>query len=223
MNVVLGYLGSYIYLFGVILGITFLQRLLKFSTELSRKMIHILIGATWLILYHAFWPNKQILIVPISFIIINALSYKFKLFSAIERDDDHDNHLGTIYFSIAITILFMMALYWPKTIMASGIAVFCLCFGDGFAAIAGTMASRPIRITPSKSIQGTLACMLASFFGMLLFSWIMHYPMPIFACVILAIACGLLELVGNGLDNFSITFGIYALASMFIYYGVFVC
>lgn len=220
MNAVLGYLGSYVYLFGVIIGITLLQRFFKFSTELSRKMIHILIGATWLILYHAFWPNWQILIVPISFIIINALSYKFKLFSAIERSDDGKNHLGTVYFSIAITGLFVLALCFENTIMSTGIAVFCLCFGDGFAAIIGTLSKHPIMIRESKSLQGTIACMISAGVGILLFSIVMQYPIPISVLLILSVATGLLELVGHGLDNFSITFGIYLLVSSFMYCGV---
>ena len=215
-----GYLASYLYLFGVILAVTLVQKLTHIQTELSRKIIHILIGTTWLILYHFFWPDWQILIVPVSFILINGLSYKYKLFSAIERTDAGENHLGTIYFSIAMTLLLALALIFPKTILASGLAVACLCFGDGFAAICGTLARHPIAITRHKTVQGTIGCMLAALFGVLFFGWLMGMTIPVSCAVLLAAATGILELVGHGLDNFSIVFGIYALASVLILNGV---
>ena len=63
------------------------------------------------------------------------LVYKFKLFKMIERESDEGNHKGTIYFAIAISVLMGFALLFPSTIMHTGVAVFCLCFGDGFAAL----------------------------------------------------------------------------------------
>ena len=215
-----GYLAAYLYLFGVILAVTLLQKVTGMNTEYSRKLIHILIGATWLILYHFFWPSPQILIVPFSFIIINALSYRFGLFSAIERTGDSENHLGTVYFSIGITALLACALLWPDTVMISGMAVTCLCFGDGFAAICGTMAKHPIPLTKGKSLQGTLGCIAATLAGLLLFSAVMDFSISLPALLLLSAATGLLELVGHGLDNFSIIFGCYGLGCALLALGV---
>ena len=217
MQYLLGYLYSYLYVFGVIFGVTLLQKCTRMSTEISRKLIHILTGGVWIILYRYFWDSWQILVVPASFILINALSYRYKLFSAMERTDG--NHLGTVYFSIGMTVLFLCALLLPKTIMASGLAVFCLCFGDGFAALVGKAVKKPLNITETKSVQGTLSCMVATFLGLCLFSYLLSYPLPLSVVSILSVATGFLELVGKGLDNFTVLFGTYALASIFVFSG----
>ena len=216
----IGYLICYAYLFAVIFGVGILKKILGFSIETSRKIIHTLIVFTWVFLYKFFWNNWQIVIVPISFIIINALSYKFKLFKMIERDDNDDNHKGTIYFSIGITALMVFALLWPKTIMATGIATFTLCFGDGPAALFGTMAKKKIHLCNGKTLQGTISCFLGALIGIYIFALIMSYQIPIWVALILSLATSLLELVGKGLDNFSILGGVYLISTALIYAGV---
>ena len=216
----IGYLVCYAYLFAVIFGVGLFKKLLGFSLETSRKIIHTLIVFTWVFLYHFFWPDWQILIVPISFIIINALSYKFHLFKMIERSDGEDNHKGTIYFAIGITALMVFALIWPKTIMATGLATFALCFGDGPAALFGTHAKNKIHIRHDKTVQGTIACFLGALVGLYIFALIESYNLPLWVALVLSAATALLELVGKGLDNFSILFGVYAIASIMIQNGV---
>lgn len=219
MNV-LGYFVCYVYLFAVIFGVGMLQKIFQFSIETSRKIIHTLIVFTWIFLYHFFWKDWQIVIVPITFIIINALSYRFKLFKMIEREDSTNNHMGTIYFSIGITGLMILALLLPSTIMATGIATFAICFGDGPAALIGAKAKRKVHIRPDKTLQGTAACFVGACVGLLLFVFIMPVDIPIWAILTLSFATALFELVGKGLDNFSILFGVYLIASIMIRNGV---
>lgn len=216
----MGYVVCYAYLFAVIFGVGLLQRLFHFSIETSRKIIHTLIVFTWVFLYVFFWDNWQIIIVPISFIIINGLSYKFKLFKMIERDDDNNNHLGTVYFSVGITALMIFALIWPQTIFATGLATFALCFGDGPAALFGTLAKKKTSLCNGKTLQGTIACFVGTLVGLYVFALVMSYDLPLWIALILSIATAFLELVGKGFDNFSILFGVYAIASVFVYYGV---
>ena len=64
----------------------------------------------------------------------------------IERNNEEDNHKGTIFFAMGITALMVFALIWPQTIMATGLATFALCFGDGPAALIGTHAKNKINI-----------------------------------------------------------------------------
>lgn len=216
----IGYLICYAYLFAVIFGVGVFKKILGFSIETSRKIIHTLIVFTWVFLYWYFWNDWQIVIVPISFIIINALSYKFKLFKMIERTDDNDNHKGTIYFSIGITALMCFALLWPRTIMATGIATFALCFGDGPAALFGTMAKNKKYICNGKTLQGTISCFIGTLVGLYVFAFVMSYHIPIWVALILSLATSIFELVGNGLDNFSILGGVYLISSALIYGGV---
>lgn len=216
----MGYFVCYAYLFAVIFGIGILKQILGFTTETSRKIIHTLIVFTWVFLYRYFWDDWQIVVVPISFIIINALSYKFKLFKMIEREDGNNNHKGTIYFSIGITILMFLALIFPKTIMATGIATFALCFGDGMAGLFGSLTRHKAYIYKQKTIQGFVACIVGTMVGLAIFSFIMSYKIPLWAMMIISISTAILELIGQKYDNFTITLGIYALSCLFIFAGV---
>lgn len=216
----IGYLVCYVYLFAVIFGVGFFKEKLGFSLETSRKIIHTLIVFTWVFLYYFFWPDWTIVIVPISFIIINALSYKFHLFKMIERDGGDDNHKGTIYFAVGITALMIFALLWPQTIMATGLATFALCFGDGPAAMFGSKAKNKIIIRQGKTLQGTIACFIGALIGLYVFSAILSYRLPFGVAILLSFATALFELVGKGLDNFSILFGVYIIASIMVQNGV---
>lgn len=111
MNIAIGYCLSYGYLFLAIFGIGTLKKILKFSTETSRKLIHILIGFTWIILYRYLRNTIHFIIIPLSFIIINALSYKFKIFKMFERETNEKNHYGTIYYAIAMTIMATLSFF----------------------------------------------------------------------------------------------------------------
>lgn len=211
-----GYAFTYLYLFFLIGFIGLLQKTLKLSTETSRKLIHIMLSFTWMFLYVFFWKNWQILIVPITFIIINWFSYKTKFFKMIERDTPEENHKGTIYFAIAITLLMVCALIFPKTIMSTGIATFCLCFGDGFAALFGSLFKNRIWIRKRKSVQGSLFCILGASIGIIIFSIMTGFSIPWYLITLLSVTTALLELVGNGYDNFSIVAGIYCLSSLLL-------
>lgn len=213
---VVRYLITYLYLLFVISGVGFICLRLSVPTETSRKLIHILLAFTWVFLYRFFWYDWQIVIIPISFIVINALSYKFKWFKMIERQDEKENHLGTVYFAIAITVLMIMALLFPSTIMQTGIATFCLCFGDGFAALIGSAAKKRIVIKGNKSLQGSIACFVGTVIGLVVFCLIMNYSIPWYSYIIIGLATTLLELVEKGLDNFSITFGVYLLTVLLL-------
>lgn len=215
MNV-LRYFIAYLYLLFVIGGVGFVCMRLLVTTETSRKLIHTLLAFTWIFLYKFFWQDWQIIIIPVSFIVINALSYKFKWFKMIERQNESENHLGTVYFAIAITVLMLLALVFPETIMQTGIATFCLCFGDGFAALFGSAAKNRIIIRKNKSLQGSSACFVGAVVGLLLFSKIMDYSMPWYMYILVGLATTLLELVGKGFDNFSITFGVYLLTALML-------
>ena len=219
--IITGYFVCYAYLFAVIGGIGAIQKLAGFSVEISRKLVHTLIVFTWVFLYHYFWYSWQILIVPLSFIFINTASYRFKIFKMIERDDGRTNHKGTIYFSIGITVLMLSALLMPETIMATGIATFALCFGDGLAAIFGISSKKKVYIVNNKTVAGTISCFLGAVVGLYFFSLLLNYHMPFYSVFLLSIATAALELVGNGFDNFSILFGVYFLSTLFIRSGVF--
>lgn len=212
----MGYLIGFGYLFAVIFGVGLLKKLLRFSVETSRKLIHIFIAFTWLIIYHFFGNTFESLVLPVCFIIINALSYKFKLFKMIEREDG-SNHKGTIYYAIAITLLFIGTLIFKGTLPASGVAVFCLSFGDGAAALFGNLFKKNNpKLIGNKTLIGTICCFIFSIVGIYILGLFVPLGLAFWQILLLSLATAILELVQNGFDNFSVSLGVYALCSVFM-------
>ena len=215
--IVSGYLLSYAYLFGVILVIGAFQKIFRFDVEISRKIIHFLIGFVWLILYKYHAGTWHFLVVPFSFVVINYASYKLKIFKMFEREDEK-NHYGTVFYAISMTVMSGVSLIFPQTLLPYGIAVFCLSFGDAAAALCGKYIRKGNRmITKEKSLFGTLGAIVFSVLGIYLFLLILPAPLQFWQILLLAVASGLLELAGNGLDNFSLPFGVMGLATLFLY------
>ena len=215
MEYLFGYLIGYGFLFAVILGVGALYKKLGFSSELARKLIHILICFTWLVLYKFFAGSWQILVMPISFVIINALSMKYKFFSGMEREGEKSTP-GTVYYALAITILMALSLLRPETLIPSGVAVFSLSFGDGFAAIAGHyLGKNSPKITKNKSLVGSAACFIFTVIGIYILYIFVPLELALWQVLALGLAATLLELVGFGLDNFTITLGVTVLATLF--------
>jgi len=216
MQYLWGYLIGYGFLFAVILGAGAAYKIFRLPSEVSRKIIHISICFTWIVIYKFFSGSWQCLVMPVSFIIINALSLKYHFFKGMEREGEKSTP-GTVYYAMAITLLFAASLVWPETLIPGGIATFCLSFGDGFAALFGELfGKRSPKITTSKSLVGSLACIVFSIIGVLILSLFVPLGLEPYEVIVIGIATSALELVGFGLDNFSITIGIMLLSTLFL-------
>ena len=215
MNYLWGYLIGYGFLFAVILGTGLAYKIFKFPSEVSRKIIHISICFTWIIIYKFFAGSWQSLVMPLSFIIINALSLKYHFFKGMEREGEKSTP-GTVYYAIAITLLFASALIRPETLIPGGVATFCLSFGDGFAALFGEFfGKKSPKITKTKSLVGSIACAVFSIVGIYILSIFVPVNLEFYEILIIGLATAALELVGLGLDNFTITLGVMLLATLF--------
>ena len=158
----------------------------------------------WFLVDYFFKLSIHQIILPAIFIIINLLSYKFKIFASIERDKK--NHPGTIYFAIAITVLATISYIWPETYDYVYFGVASLTLGDGAASLFGTIFNSK-KIRRNKSLIGTIACILAT-----LISFIPYYiyksanVFPFYNLISISLVVGFVELIGYGLDNFSTCF-----------------
>jgi phytol kinase len=103
---------------------------------------------------------------PLSFILINTISYKKHLFPAMEDDVPRDN-LGTIYFPISLCVLVLLCFSGYLPLAAGAVGILIMGYGDGFAALAGTHYGRTqIKIGPwntRKTILGSATMLAASF------------------------------------------------------------
>lgn len=215
------YLFGYGYLALAFLVVTVLKRVFSMRAELSRKLLHILIGYTYVILYdHFIMPEGvspyEVLVMPISFILINYLSYRYRIFDIMERDGA-DNHPGTVYYAVAVTILMAGTIFFPATVIPSGIAIFALSLGDGFAAIFGTLFGKyGPQIGKKKSLVGSLACFFGATVGIYLLMLLVPFSLPFYAVLALGAVTAVCELMPFGLDNFTILFGVTAAATLFM-------
>lgn len=184
--------------------------------ETSRKIIHTMLFMVWVFIDLFFKNTIHQIIIPVIFFVLNTLSYKFKIYKSVEREEN--NHLGTIYFAVAITVVMTLAYFFPALYYPSGAAAFCLTFGDGFAALIGyNFPSRKLR--GGKSILGFFSCFAASAVCLTAFRLIYWPELTISAILILAGAAAISELIGNGLDNFTVTFVAFGLSYLLTAFG----
>lgn len=163
----LGLGGSFLYIFAVI-GVA--QALLasgRLSAASTRKVVHIGVAHWWIIAMLFIDDLAIALIGPVSFIIINAWSYRTHFFHAMEHAEPRRN-LGTIYFPVALTLLVLLTWSGLFPRWYGLIAILTLGWGDGLASLLGeSLGSRDgwirFRIAGgTKSLVGTAAMFFAS-------------------------------------------------------------
>ncbi len=136
-NDVVGLIISYVYAFGLLGVIEFIGKKLGWPIWITRKLTHIGAGMwVWGILY--FFDNWEYGIIPFaSFIVLNYIFYRFKVFKAM---DEEESTPGTVYFAISITLLFL--LFWetdvrPDYVFIAVAAVMAMTWGDAMASLIG--------------------------------------------------------------------------------------
>lgn len=206
--ILLGYIVIFAYIFALIflLGPVINKFL---GTEFSRKIVHVMLFLVWTFIDIFFRHTLHQIIIPVVFLILNSLSYKFKFYKSVERENE--NHLGTVYFAAAITVILTVAYFWRDFYYPSGISVFCLTFGDGFAALIGYhIKTRKLR--NHKSLGGTLACFLATALAIFVFNRCYSLNVSVWGVIAIALLTAILEMAENGLDNFTIVAGTFLLS-----------
>ena len=177
----------------------------KKGKEVTRKYIHIMLSNIWFISM-AFFDNFIIAtILPMLFVIINSLTYKFNLIKIMEREDKKEG-IGTVYYAISLTVLSLVTFYINKPILAlPGILI--MGYGDGLAAVIGQkVKSKSFNILGStKSIAGSATMLIVSLIiSILIFSFI-GIEYLILKAFLIAIIATILEAISvKGLDNITV-------------------
>ena len=173
---ILGLILSYVFVFLVILVATLFQRLTGSSSETSRKIIHVVVG-NWIFIALAFFTEWYYAVIgPLSFILINYMSYRYKIFKAMELDDKNP---GTVYYSVSLTILTLITFSGAKTLILPYLGMMVMSWGDGFASIIGTRY--PLKsIRSGKSFGGTLSFILFSFSSCLIYMIVCDIPASLY-------------------------------------------
>ncbi len=216
IKILMGYVLAVVYVLFAI-GIALVAYKLGLSKKYTRKIVHILVGAEWIILSHFMGPSYHFLIVCVVFTIALALSYFKKLLPAMSSDSENDP--GTVYYGLSMTILSAIALFLPDIMLPFGIGVFCTSVGDGVAGIVGQLIRKNNpKVYRNKTLYGTLANLLSSFLVALSFKLVFDMSLTVWQCLFIAILSAGLELVGAyGLDNLYVSVGIAMFAYALIY------
>lgn len=211
-----GYIFSVLYAMLCLL-LAFIIYKLGAPKKITRKIVHILVGFEWVILYRFMGVSLHFLLVCILFLLILAVAHRRNLMPMISSDGD--NAPGTVYYALAMTLMAAITLLVPEMLLPFGIGVFCTSIGDGLAGVAGQCVRGKInpRIFGKKTLIGGavnfLSCLVVSF----IFSEHFSLGLGIWHCVAIAAFAFELELfTGRGLDNITITLGTSLLAYSFI-------
>lgn len=148
---------SFAYVLAVLLLADLVRRRLHVPVDLTRKIVHVAIGmwvfpTLWLFGRWTWW----VLLPPLVFVLLNALSLRFRFFAAIEVAE---RSLGTVFFPLSFAIL--LALFWPlgRPEVAAG-GVMAMTWGDAMASLVGrAYGRRGYRVWgETKTWLGSFAC-----------------------------------------------------------------
>lgn len=218
-NDLIGLVASYAYAIGLIALAEALRRMLSVPQELTRKLVHIGAGM-WVFGVLALFDHWQWGIVPFAtFIGGNYLFYRYRVFGSM---DSENSAPGTVYFALAITVLFGL-LWRPQgpvdraPIAAAG--AMALTWGDALAALVGRRYGwHRYKIGRStRSWEGSVAMFIAASISMfLVLTWLPGSalsPLAARSSLILALAAALVgaavatvaeALTPHGADNLSV-------------------
>lgn len=222
---VLGYFCAYGYIVLILIMAELAGKLHLLNQEGRRKLVHILLVFTWMIMLHFFQGTIHMILIPASFVLINMLSYlaakkadgvTIPVLSAMERRGSEETP-GTVYYAFSIMVMGILTLFAERLTVPCGMGLFCMAFGDGFAGIVGKRSTGIFarKIKKDKSLGGSLACILCSILGCLLLQMWMGYPIQWEKLILLGVLSAALEMTGKGLDNITVPFGCMLAAAIF--------
>jgi len=213
MHILAGYILTYLYVF-FLLGVSaLLKKIARTNSETTRKIVHIGCGFAWFIMSYFLGYTWHLLVPPITFIILNYISYKKDTFSGMEREDK--SSMGTVFYPISMTVMAAFTVFIDNDFLPFyGIALMCLSLADGLAPIFGRIQKGNFRIINGKTFWGSMSVILITMiviFIMSLFTVSFTWWQILLAGVL---SC-LLELFGKkGFDNIYLPLGI-----SFLLYG----
>jgi len=199
-----GLVVSYLWVFAVLGAGEGLRIVLKLRRDFTRKFVHIGVGL-WAIGTVLVFQNWYFAVIPpLSFIVLNCISYRREVFKAMEVADK--SNLGTVYFPISFAIIIALCWAWPAVIAAG---LMPMTWGDALASIIGTRWGRR-RYTvggSTRSLEGSGAMFvfsLASVFLVLVGFGTTVVAAGVYALIVAAVTT-LVEAVSIlGLDNITV-------------------
>lgn len=204
MKNLLGVIFSFVYIGVLMLSAQYFE---KWDKEASRKFIHILLSNWWLIAMAFFDNMMTALIPPIAFVIINFMSYHGNLIHVMEREEEKQDGLGTVYFAFSLIPLVILSYGVTQNPLIGLVGFFVMAYGDGFAAIAGkAVKSKEYKVFGStKTLAGSSVMFVTSLIITLAVFVYANTVLFWLKAIILAVIATILEAVSaKGTDNLTV-------------------
>ena len=204
MKNIIGIILSYIFVAVIIVAAKFFE---KAGKEASRKFIHIMLANWWFLAMYFFDNVICASLVPLSFVIINYISYKKDLIKVMERNEEEKDGLGTVYYALSLFIIAIFTFGIIKRPEIGLCSILIRGYGDGLAAIIGrSIKSMPSKIGKTKkTLAGSATMLFISFFVTAIFLCSIQSPLWLLKSVLLAISVTVIEAVSvKGTDNITV-------------------
>lgn len=202
MENLLGLIVSYVYIGIIIISAKIFE---KVGEEASRKYIHIMLSNWWFIAMYFFKNTIWACIGPISFIIINYISYKKNLISVMERSKQ--DGLGTVYYALSLFIMVVYTFGIIKRPEVGLCATLIMGYGDGLASVVGqSVKSFEYKIgNTKKTLAGSLTMFIISFILLAVFLYSVGSTLWILKSIIIAVIMTIVEAISiKGTDNLTV-------------------
>ena len=150
---------SFGYIFAMLGIAEGLRRQRGYSSDFTRKFIHIAVGMYSVIAILIFEGREWAIVPPAAFIVINFLDWKFGILQAMTSSDR--SNLGTVYFPLSFVVIIW--LFWDRPALLVG-GLMPMTWGDALAAVLGRRYGRR-RYTvlgATRSLEGSLVMFGAS-------------------------------------------------------------
>ena len=145
--------------------------------------------------------------VPLTFVIINYISYKKDIIKVMEREEDKKDGLGTVYYACSLLILVIITFGVLNKPILGLVPIFVMAFGDGLAAIFGKLIkSKKYKVYDTeKSIAGSLTMFIVSFIIISIYLVYINSPFWYLKGIIISLIITVLEAISiKGTDNITV-------------------
>lgn len=216
MKIILGYILTFGWIFLMLALTRALKRTKHADDELSRKIVHISVAFTWIAMYFCFGSSFHLVIPPAVMVVLNALSYRYGLFSGMERSDKEKQSPGTVYYALSMTVMALWCRIMPEALPCYGMGLFCMALGDGLAPFFGTIQKGNRRLFGKRSLYGSLSVFVICLLVIIVMVSIFALPIGFGEMLLIALGAVVCELVGvHGFDNLTLPLGVFLLSFAF--------
>lgn len=206
----IGIIYSFAYIFLVLLLAVGIKHFFKIKDEIVRKTVHILTANWWFIVIHYFDNIHLASIGPLLFIFLNSMVLFYPNIGNHIGSGDKKRALGLVYYPFSLLILVFWTYSGFLPFYAATIGVLAMGYGDGFAAIFGTLFGKkkfPIP-TGGKTYVGSFVmlfvCFISSFI-VLKYSVDITIGQNVLFSLIVGLVATIVEIITPlGLDNISV-------------------